>query len=307
MAGHSVGSGRDPEEAEILKEAMAIHAHECDCECDDDYLISCPNMVAAILEVGKKRKDRPLEPGGKSDSINCWKCKGYDFPEHVDGCPVKDAEPPKPRWRCGKCEGADLPLHSRHCPKRGTEGETEGREPRDKWEAYLADPNRPIIAPMLEAKLRGVELGLVHRVLLEMSISDRRWGPQFHDDDRWLSILTEEVGEVAKALNDKEDAAAIEAELIQVASVALNFIWHRRRRDDVRYRRVEPGIRTVKRGEPVNPFPPASNRRPTPTAPVSVQVNLDRASRLPGTEAPIPTVNLSGMLDRLFGRRPSGA
>lgn len=53
------------------------------------------------------------------------------------------------------------------------------------------------------------------------------WGKQRHALDRWLTILTEEVGEVAKAMQgDDPDRVEDEAEeeLIQVAAVAVQII-----------------------------------------------------------------------------------
>ena len=66
------------------------------------------------------------------------------------------------------------------------------------------------------------------RVLADVQAERRRqtdrWGVQHHADYRWLSILTEEVGEVAKAINDEEDIAALRAELVQVAAVAVAWV-----------------------------------------------------------------------------------
>ena len=50
-----------------------------------------------------------------------------------------------------------------------------------------------------------------------------KWGNQNHTPLRWLPILTEEVGEVAKAVNEN-DGEAYRAELVQVAAVATSMI-----------------------------------------------------------------------------------
>lgn len=62
----------------------------------------------------------------------------------------------------------------------------------------------------------------------ERARQDQIFGEQNHDPFKWLSILLEEVGEVAKAINDhhwsQESAEAIKDELIQVAAVAVAAI-----------------------------------------------------------------------------------
>lgn len=45
-----------------------------------------------------------------------------------------------------------------------------------------------------------------------------------YDDPRFLPILVEGVGEVAKALTEREGRAALRAELVQVAAVAAAWI-----------------------------------------------------------------------------------
>ena len=57
---------------------------------------------------------------------------------------------------------------------------------------------------------------------------DLKWGEQNHDGPLYLTILSEEVGEVGKAILDfrfgKKDLEEIRAELIQVAAVAVAMI-----------------------------------------------------------------------------------
>lgn len=74
-------------------------------------------------------------------------------------------------------------------------------------------------------------MSLAHRsaaALLAVSTERLRqidlWGVQSHHPDKWNRILGEEVGEVAKALNDHEPVAALRAELSQVAAVAVAWI-----------------------------------------------------------------------------------
>jgi NTP pyrophosphatase (non-canonical NTP hydrolase) len=73
---------------------------------------------------------------------------------------------------------------------------------------------------------------------------DRKWGEQNHSPDIWLSILTEEVGELAQAiLADRFDTGRDEklhdshhdsmaAEAIQIAAVAAHFVEYLARRQN---------------------------------------------------------------------------
>jgi NTP pyrophosphatase (non-canonical NTP hydrolase) len=64
---------------------------------------------------------------------------------------------------------------------------------------------------------------ILEAVLSERERQDNRWGDQTHNTDlQWMSILTEEIGEVAKDVNDQRIAGMFE-ELIQCAAVC--FAW----------------------------------------------------------------------------------
>lgn len=60
----------------------------------------------------------------------------------------------------------------------------------------------------------------------ERDEQNRKWGRQYHDYATWLTILVEEVGEVAQAIqkgsvaSKESDADDLFKELIQVAAVA---------------------------------------------------------------------------------------
>lgn len=54
----------------------------------------------------------------------------------------------------------------------------------------------------------------------ERSRQDELWGEQNHTSWQWLAILTEEVGEVAKAINENQPNDYRD-ELVQVAAVAV--------------------------------------------------------------------------------------
>jgi len=63
----------------------------------------------------------------------------------------------------------------------------------------------------------------LQNIMKERGRQDRKWGEQNHNDLYWLGILTEELGEVAKAIiqNDPEQA---HKELVEVGAVALAWL-----------------------------------------------------------------------------------
>ena len=75
-------------------------------------------------------------------------------------------------------------------------------------------------------------------ILGEREAQDDKWGEQNHPGSMWLAILTEEVGEAAKALlenfnspplpskygDEARDPAGLRSELIQVAAVATAWV-----------------------------------------------------------------------------------
>ena len=64
---------------------------------------------------------------------------------------------------------------------------------------------------------------ILEAVLAERERQDERWGDQTENTDlEWMAILTEEIGEVAKDVNDQRMAGMFE-ELIQCAAVC--FAW----------------------------------------------------------------------------------
>lgn len=67
-------------------------------------------------------------------------------------------------------------------------------------------------------------LGVYIRIGEERNRQLDKWGDQRHTHEHWLSILTEEVGELAKALNEDGSKEEILGELIQVAAVAVAWL-----------------------------------------------------------------------------------
>ena len=81
-------------------------------------------------------------------------------------------------------------------------------------------------------------------VKMERLKQDAKWGEQNHCDLKWLSILAEEFGEVARAVTEDNPAKErlyshealvenIEVELIQCAAVCVAWIESIRRRKDI--------------------------------------------------------------------------
>jgi hypothetical protein len=73
-----------------------------------------------------------------------------------------------------------------------------------------------------------VHSDVVDEVLAEMVRQDRKWGEQNHSPARWLAILAEEFGEVAKEVVGltwgKPTSANYRYELIQNAAVSVRMV-----------------------------------------------------------------------------------
>jgi NTP pyrophosphatase (non-canonical NTP hydrolase) len=69
---------------------------------------------------------------------------------------------------------------------------------------------------------RIVRQGVFELVEAERDRQDAKWGEQNHVDDYWLGIAVEEVGEVAKAVIERDDDAVHE-EIVQ--TIAVLFGW----------------------------------------------------------------------------------
>lgn len=64
---------------------------------------------------------------------------------------------------------------------------------------------------------------ILQKVVAERGRQDVKWGSQRQlSHDRWNTILTEEVGEVANAILEK-DIHNLKVELVQVAAVCIAF------------------------------------------------------------------------------------
>lgn len=76
----------------------------------------------------------------------------------------------------------------------------------------------------------------IRMVLVERERQDRKWGVQNHDVPIWMEILTEEVGEIARADLEFTFGDALRedilVEMVQVAAVALAMIECELRRSE---------------------------------------------------------------------------
>lgn len=61
----------------------------------------------------------------------------------------------------------------------------------------------------------------IELVKIERTRQDQKWGKQTHPISKWFLILSEEVGEVAKAVLEQQNMSAIKGEVVQVAAVAI--------------------------------------------------------------------------------------
>lgn len=145
---------------------------------------------------------------GREIILSYLQANGYDGLAGDDcGCGLDDLCP---------CDAAIptecVPARLRNCdghPKLNTEGEPDHDCPGIPHELYvMAD-----LAP----KTREI---LIARILDERRRQDEKWGQQDHSVNVWHAILSEEVGEVARAILEG-DVKAYAKELVQVAAVAM--------------------------------------------------------------------------------------
>lgn len=65
------------------------------------------------------------------------------------------------------------------------------------------------------------QMDVLDAVISERGRQDDKWGEQNHDDSKWLAILMEEVGEVAR---DILEGNSVEDEITQCAAVAVAWM-----------------------------------------------------------------------------------
>jgi NTP pyrophosphatase (non-canonical NTP hydrolase) len=84
----------------------------------------------------------------------------------------------------------------------------------------MSTPFRAVRFPGFE---NGIFPTICGQVADERDRQEAKWGHQNNKPLEWLSILLEEVGEVAKALNEKDDNG-VQEELMQVMAVAAAWL-----------------------------------------------------------------------------------
>ena len=66
-------------------------------------------------------------------------------------------------------------------------------------------------------------IDIIQLIQAERKRQDEKWGMHHHDSFVWVTIITEELGEVAQAVF-KQDKEAVKAELVQVAAVVVAWL-----------------------------------------------------------------------------------
>ena len=68
--------------------------------------------------------------------------------------------------------------------------------------------------------------GFQDLISMEREYQLKKWGDQKHSDEKWLAILLEEVGEVAKAILEEDDVELLK-EMCQVGAVLESWVTSR--------------------------------------------------------------------------------
>lgn len=148
------------------------------------------------------------------------------------------------RIECERC-GATVLVEGVSCPERYSEvtlavAPCEGCLEEARHEAIYADelaagiPEGVLPADVKNLRKANAALADTVRraepIIAERDRQDAKWGPQNHSLPVWVTILMEEVGELAAAVlchrfgNDKHPELDWRKEAIQVAAVALAMI-----------------------------------------------------------------------------------
>jgi NTP pyrophosphatase (non-canonical NTP hydrolase) len=77
----------------------------------------------------------------------------------------------------------------------------------------------------------------------ERKSQDKKWGEQNHTDERWLTIATEELGEIANAIlkPSPTDPDNIKKEIIQLAAVCVAWLEAKWREEAAQIIRLKEG------------------------------------------------------------------
>jgi NTP pyrophosphatase (non-canonical NTP hydrolase) len=91
----------------------------------------------------------------------------------------------------------------------------------DAWQGLAPEPEKQVV------------VSAIQRVMAERARQDAKWGEQNHEPGKWLLILAEELGEVAKSQLEGDRANYIK-ELVQSAAVLVAWIECELRNDHAR-------------------------------------------------------------------------
>ena len=85
-----------------------------------------------------------------------------------------------------------------------------------------------------------IQGGILRDIVAERRAQDARWtyNPR-RSDELMLTLLVEEIGECARAMQPNDDAGDLDRELTQSAALIVQWLEHRRRR------RSSAGVREV--------------------------------------------------------------
>ena len=63
-------------------------------------------------------------------------------------------------------------------------------------------------------------------IQIERNAQDEQWGQQNHNDEKWLTIILEELGEAAKVVLEENEEGILE-ETVQVAALLQAWVTSR--------------------------------------------------------------------------------
>ena len=81
----------------------------------------------------------------------------------------------------------------------------------------------------VDAEQRRIAGLVLRQIVLERKRQDAKWGGPQNEPMTWVALLTEELGEVARANLDKSPTADLETELVHLAATAVSWLEQIRR------------------------------------------------------------------------------
>ena len=81
------------------------------------------------------------------------------------------------------------------------------------------DANKEVILPMSTEQVSVFKM-----IISEREHQLEKWGIQTHSNPTWFRILSEEVGEIVKSINEEKPEAEMVEEVIQTAAVCVAWL-----------------------------------------------------------------------------------